>query len=380
VPPQPHASEVEDPVVEGPPPRILASPVARKMARELGVDLQSVAGSGPAGRIMTGDIERAVAAPAETPAGEAQKASRPQDIPALPLARKLAREAGVDLGRVAASGPAGRVTPDDVRRHLAQAIPARPAGMPLLPNAAAASSPADDSPGEVSIHVPLRGLRRSTARRMDAAWRVPHVSVFDHADATRLVAVREALKPLADRRNLHLTYLPLIVKLVVQALREHPRFNATLDLERDEVLQHHYYHIGIATAIPEGLMVPVIRHVEHLTILEIAAEIERLSEAARQRTLALDELRGATFTVTNFGSFGGWLATPIINPPEVAILGLGRIEKQAVVVDDRVEVRPRLPLVLSFDHRVIDGHDSGRFMTRLGELLSRPETLLLELR
>ncbi|MFQ5613676.1 MAG: dihydrolipoamide acetyltransferase family protein [Anaerolineae bacterium] len=297
-------------------------------------------------------------------------------ILAAPAVRKLALELGVDLARVPGSGPAGRVLPGDVRRFAEQA-PAPPEAAPPGPPPA---FPPPRPGQEVVEEKPLQGLRRRIAERMDIAWRVPHVTSFDEVDASHLVALRQSLKPEADRRGVQLTYLPLIIKATVRVLQEFPDFNASLDMENRKILLRRYYHIGVATAIPEGLVVPVIRHADRLTVLEIAAELARLADLARQRKLSLPELSGSTFTVTNFGSFGGGQGTPIINPPEVAILGTGRIADRPLAVGGRVEVRPVLPLVLSYDHRLIDGAAAGRFLGRLKALLADPRLLLLELR
>ena len=214
---------------------------------------------------------------------------------------------------------------------------------------------------------------------MEQAWRVPHVTSFEDADASKLVALRRTLQPEAERRGVHLTYTPFLIKITVQALREFPLFNATLDMAAGEILLRHYYHIGVATAIPDGLVVPVVRHADRLSLLDIAAELGRLAERAWGRALSVQELTGSTFTITNFGSFGGQQGTPIINPPEVAILGCGRVEDRAVVVEGRVEARPVLPLALSFDHRLIDGAAAAGFLGRVKALVAHPEWLLLDL-
>jgi len=226
---------------------------------------------------------------------------------------------------------------------------------------------------------PLQGLRRRIAERMEIAWQIPHVTSFDEVDAANLVALRKHLQPEAERRGLRLTYLPFIVKAVTQTLKESPYLNASLDMANKTIRLHRHFHIGIATAVPEGLLAPVIRHADQLNLLQIAGELTRLGDLAQQRKLELNELSGSTFTITNFGSFGGHQGTPIINPPEVAILGVGRIEDKPVVVDGQVEVRPVLPLALSYDHRLIDGAAAGQFLRRLIALLADPNLLFLEL-
>ncbi|MFQ5578352.1 MAG: dihydrolipoamide acetyltransferase family protein, partial [Anaerolineae bacterium] len=260
----------------------------------------------------------------------------------------------------------------DVRRFADQRRAAPP---PEPPAAQPAAS--EDEPVEA---LPLQGLRRRIAERMDEAWRVPHVTSFEEVDASNLAALRRSLKPEAERRGVTLSYLPLIIKAVLQTLQEFPHFNASLDMPNRKIILRRYYHIGVATATDDGLLVPVLRHADRLNVLEIAAELNRLSGLARQRKLTLPELTGSTFTVTNVGSFGGWLGTPIINPPEAAILGCGRIEDRPVAVDGRLAIRPVLPLMLSYDHRLIDGAASGRFLAHLKTLLANPGLLLVEWR
>jgi pyruvate dehydrogenase E2 component (dihydrolipoamide acetyltransferase) len=226
---------------------------------------------------------------------------------------------------------------------------------------------------------PLQGLRRRIAERMEIAWQIPHVTSFDEINASNLVALRQHLQPEAERRGLRLTYLPFIVKAVTQSLKENPYLNASLDMANKTIQLHRHFHIGIATAVPEGLLVPVIHHADQLNLLQITGELTRLGDLAQQRKLELNELSGSTFTITNFGSFGGHQGTPIINPPEVAILGVGRIEDKPMVVDGQIEVRPVLPLALSYDHRLIDGAAAGQFLRRLIALLADPNLLFLEL-
>jgi pyruvate dehydrogenase E2 component (dihydrolipoamide acetyltransferase) len=214
---------------------------------------------------------------------------------------------------------------------------------------------------------------------MALAWQIPHVTSFEEVEASQLVALRQHLQAEAERRGARLTYLPFIVKATVQALKDFPTFNASLDMENKKILFHRYYHLGIATAVPDGLLVPVIRHADRLNLLQIAAELNRLTELAQQRKLSVEALSGSTFTITNFGSFGAYQGTPIINPPEVAILGCGRIEDRPVVAQGQVEARPVLPLALSYDHRLLDGAAAGAFLKRLKTLLADPNLLLLEL-
>ncbi|GAB4458084.1 MAG: pyruvate dehydrogenase complex dihydrolipoyllysine-residue acetyltransferase [Anaerolineae bacterium] len=317
----------------------------------------------------------------------------PQRVLAAPAVRKLALELGIDLTQVAGSGPAGRVLPSDVRKAAEQPQTppqeiTQPAPSPengkgserattptTLPTAPIRPQPDQETVEEEALH----GLRRRIAERMEQAWQIPHVTTFDEVDVTNLIALRRHLQPEAERRGVRLTYLPFIIKATIQTLKEFPYFNASLDMANQKILLRRYYHIGVATAVPEGLLVPVIRHADQQNLLQLAGELSRLTEAARQRALSLAELSGSTFTITNFGSFGAQQGTPIINPPEVAILGCGRIEEKPVVREGQIVARAMLPLALSFDHRLIDGATAGSFLNRLKMLLADPNLLWLEL-
>lgn len=312
-------------------------------------------------------------------------------ILAAPAVRKLALEMKVDLSQVPGTGPAGRVLLSDLKNYIPQAAPVPqaipvPVAVPSAPPAPTAPPapilppPAHISTEEIVAEEPLRGLRRRIAERMEEAWRVPHVTTFREIDVNELVKVRKSLKSEAARRNISLTFMPFFIKAATLALRDFPYFNASLDMENQKILVRKYYHIGIAAAIDDGLVVPVIKHANQLNILEIAAELTRLRALADNRRLAADEMRGGTFSITNYGSYNGYMGTPIINPPEVAIMGVGRIQDKPVVVNGQIEIRAMLPLSLSFDHRLVDGAAGERFMERLKELLGNPNLLLLELR
>ena len=318
-----------------------------------------------------------------------------QRVLAAPAVRKMALRLGISLHRVPGSGPNGRVLPSDVRtfaeQQAAPQSPSQPTYAPpnlrppnQPPPTPALSQPKSSpepprQPPEQSEAEPLSSLRRRIAERLDEAWRIPHVTSFAEVDVARLVKLRRQLKDVAAEQNVSLTYLPFIIKAVVQTLKVYPDFNARLDTEQQQIVRHRHYHIGIATAIPEGLLVPVIRHADQASLRQLAQELTRLTELARDRKLSADELSGSTFSITNFGSAGGEQGTPIINPPEVAILGCGRIEPKPVVVKGKVKVRPVLPLSLSFDHRLLDGVAAAQFLTHLKTLLNKPKRLMLDL-
>ncbi len=347
----------------------------------------------------------AAAANGQTPAStmvavEPQTLTQPSQprprVLAAPAVRKLAFELGVELEQVTPSQPNGRVTIDDVKtfaehaqstlepapsvgaQFIAPSSPqstqlAHPTQSAVEAQFIAPSSPQDE-------RQPLTGLRKRIAEHMERSWRtIPHATAFGEADGGALIAMREALKPVAEQRGVRLTYMPLLIKLLIPVLKEFPIFNASLDEERREIIYKRSYHIGVATDLPEGLLVPVLRDADHLTILEIAAKLEKLIEGARKRTLSLPELSGSTFTLNNVGSFGGGSGTPIINHPEVAILAVGRLQEKAIVQNGTIVARPIMPLALSFDHRLIDGAMAGRFLARFQSFIENPQQLMLDM-
>ena len=326
----------------------------------------------------------APAATSSTPAASTTQATTPKPrVLAAPAVRKLAFELGVDLEQVTPSNANGRVSLDDVKTFAEKAK--------SVPETLPAESVSDVQPAALKTEQlpipqaqderqPLTGLRKRVAEHMERSWRIiPHATAFGEVDASGLVALRDALKPGAEKRGIRLTYMPLLIKLLLPVLKEFPIFNASLDEERREIIYKRSYHIGIAAATPDGLLVPVLRNADRLTLLEIAANTDRLIEGAKQRTLTLPEVSGSTFTLNNVGSFGGSTGTPIINHPEVAILAVGRIEDKAIVEHGAVLVRPMMPLALSFDHRLIDGALSGAFMSRFKELVEHPQQLMLDM-
>jgi pyruvate dehydrogenase E2 component (dihydrolipoamide acetyltransferase) len=294
---------------------------------------------------------------------------------AAPAVRKQAFELGVDLEKVTPSHPSGRVTLEDVQNYANHSKTET-----LPPEAAPLEAEQPATPTTLEDRQPLTGLRKRIAAHMEHAWRtIPHATAFDELDGSELIALRKALQPLAEQRGVHLTYMPLLVKLLLPLLKEFPVFNASLDEERREIVYKRSYHIGLATAAPEGLLVPVLRDADRLTLIAIAVELERLFEGARKRTLLPRELSGSTFTLNNVGSFGGGSGTPIINHPEVAILAVGRLQDKAVVQQGEIVARPMMPLALSFDHRLIDGAMAGAFLGRFKALVENPQQLMLDM-
>src|SRR2546429_2323283 len=329
-----------------------------------------------------------------TPNPVSQTPATKQRVLAAPAVRKLAFELGIDLEKVTPSHPNGRVSIEDVRSYVEQdrASSLLPNSSPALVEKKEAEQPVSQAPSTMIHKIeqsvtpvqderqPLRGLRKRIAEHMERSWRtIPHATAFDEVDGGVLATLREALKPAAEKRGVRLTYIPLLIKLLIPLLKEFPIFNASLDEERREIIYKHSYHIGVATASPEGLLVPVLRNADRLTLLEIASTLEQLIAGANKRTLSLPELSGSTFTLNNVGSFGGSTGTPIINYPEVAILAVGRLQDKAVVQQGTVVVRPIIPLALSFDHRLIDGAMAGAFLARFKGLVENPQQLVLDM-
>jgi len=298
---------------------------------------------------VVGELEEAAGENAG--AGEAPG----ENPPILPRDRKRAEELGLDLRRLRGSGPQGRITAEDLEKA------------------------AGDQAGPQPERIPLRGVRRSMARTMAAAaaTAVP-VTLMVQADGLALRELRDREAAVAAERGVRLTWLPFIVKALTLALEHFPLLNSSFDREREEILLHRQIHLGVAVDTPDGLLVPVLRNVRRLSILELAAALQDLAERARQRKTTPEEFRGGTFTLSNFGALGGIWGTPVINPPEAAILGVGRIGEMAVVRNSEVVVRPVIPLSLSFDHRISDGATAQRFLDDLVRHLEDPGIILLE--
>lgn len=291
-------------------------------------------------------------------------AGRGAEVLATPAVRKLAKDLGVNLEGVRGTGPQGRITEDDVRGQTSKA----PEG---------GWTPAVRTSYGPEERAPLKGIRRKTAEKMAFSKRtVAHVTHVDEADVTALAALREEMKREAESKGVKLTYLPFIVRAVVKALKEYPALNGSLDDERQEIVYKRYYNIGIATATPNGLFNPVVKNADRLDLWQLSKEIERLSGAARSGEVALPDLQGGTFTITNIGPIGGLSATPIVVHPETAILAVMKIQKRPVVREGQVVVRDMLNLCLSFDHRVLDGAEAALFTNTLVKHLENPRTLL----
>jgi pyruvate dehydrogenase E2 component (dihydrolipoamide acetyltransferase) len=315
----------------------------------------------------------------EPPQSEEPAAARPPLAHATPSVRRLARELGVDLARVPGTARKGRITREDVQKFVKASLSQGGApGVPLAGVAVAAPLDIDFSKwGETELQ-PLNRVRRISAANLHRSWvTVPHVTQFDEADITELDAFRVTQKEEAKRRNLKLTFLPFVVKAVTAALREFPHFNSSLDRTGESLIVKKYFHVGVAVDTENGLVVPVIRDADRKGLFELAAELEDLSTRARSRKLRPADLQGGSFSISSLGGIGGTFFTPIVNHPEVAILGVSRMQWKPVWRDGTFVPRLILPLSLSYDHRVIDGADAVRFTRRLTELVGDLRLLLL---
>ncbi|HEX7372272.1 MAG TPA: dihydrolipoamide acetyltransferase family protein, partial [Thermodesulfobacteriota bacterium] len=300
--------------------------------------------------------------------------AKPAQILAVPMVRKLASDLKVDLLTVKGTGPQGRITKEDVLKASKE----KKAPPKEVPAKEVKETLTSDAHGVVE-RVPLRGLRRTIAQAMvKSKSTIPHAAGIDEADITQLVALKARAKERAVQKKIRLTFLPFVMKSLVAALQEHPYLNASLDDEKGEIILKKYYNIGVAVDTKDGLMVPVVKNVKGKNIFHLATELTELSDKARARSIDLADLKGGTFTITNFGAMGGLYGFPIIHHPEVAILGMGKIFEKPVVKEGKIEIRKVLPLSLSFDHRVVDGAEAVRFMNTVIQLLEDPGLILME--
>jgi pyruvate dehydrogenase E2 component (dihydrolipoamide acetyltransferase) len=328
----------------------------------------------------------AKAAPAVTaaPSAIASEPEVPFHVLATPATRKLARDLSIKLGEVSGTGPNGRVTKSDVQLAYEGQVAATPRSSHPVPTAAIEVKASKPTPATALVvprgalqKVPLRGIRKKIAESMSLSkHKAAHFTYVEEVDMTEVVGMRKAALPEAEKRGIKLTFLPFIIKALIPALKEFPYLNSSLDEEHQEIVLKGDYNFGIATDTPNGLMVPVVKAVDAKSIWELAQEIALLSDRAKNGKSAMEDLKGGTFTLTNAGSIGGVFTTPVINYPEVAILGVNAIRKRPMVVDDEIVIRDMMFLSMSVDHRVVDGADAARFMNRLIYFLSEPSRLV----
>jgi pyruvate dehydrogenase E2 component (dihydrolipoamide acetyltransferase) len=338
--------------------------------------------AGPATAKPAAKAAGKTAAPAPEPEPEPAEADEPDSAPteesrpaaggsvaASPTIRKLATDLGIDLARVRGSARGGRIVMEDLRAYIQrlQKLSAQPKAA-AAPAAAPAAPPEsiDFSKWGAVTRRPLSSLRQVIARRMTENWNaIPHVTQFDNADLTAILALRKKHLAEYEKKGARLTVTSFVVKAVANTLKRHAIFNSSLDQAAQEIVLKNYYHIGIAVDTEAGLIVPVLRDVDKKDLAQISKDLESLAARARDRKVGADELKGGTFTISNQGGIGGAHFTPIVNKPDVAILGLGRAAAKPVVRDGKVEIRTMMPLAISYDHRVIDGGDAARFVVDL---------------
>jgi len=365
---------------EAPPPKERETSAERTEARQAPPERETAADRAAPGaqavparseREKVVDISRGarVAPEAMSPAREMPPA------PAAPSVRRMARELGVDINQVTGSDPSGRISIEDVKAHAKRLVTGAAKG-------GAAAEPLPDFArwGEIERQ-PLRAVRRKTAEHLAAAWStVPHVTQCDVADITGLEELRKKYAKQVEAAGGNLTVTAIAVKVVASALRLFPQFNASIDMAADEIVLKKYVNVGVAVDTDRGLLVPVIRHADRKNVVQLAAELSQLSEKARTRKISLEEMQGGTFSISNLGGIGGTYFTPIVNAPEVAILGISRARMEPVFQKDSGQFAPRmlLPLSLSYDHRVIDGADGIRFLRWVCEALEQPFLLSLQ--
>ena len=294
-----------------------------------------------------------------------------KDVAAAPSVRRFAREIGVDITQIPGSGPGGRISTDDVKAFAKRILTGG-----MLPAGGISQPPLPDFSKWGSIErKPMNNIRRKTAEHLTSAWAtIPHVTQFDKADITELEKLRKRLS--APERKLTIT--PFILKVIASALKTFPQFNASVDMNTSEIIYKKYFHIGVAVDTDRGLLVPVIRDVDKKSIAQLASELSEIAERARNKKTTIEEMHGGCFTITNLGSIGGTYFTPIINSPEVAILGVSRGQWEQVFVDNQFVPRLMLPLSLSYDHRVIDGADGARFIRWVVEAIQQPLMMEME--
>jgi pyruvate dehydrogenase E2 component (dihydrolipoyllysine-residue acetyltransferase) len=290
---------------------------------------------------------------------------------ATPALRKMAQDMGIDINAVNGSGPGGRITREDIVNFSSAPAPVKKEAPPKF---------AVVGGSEKVEEIPFRGLRKKVAEKMtESKTHAVHYTYVDEIDVSQLVNLRNSLKDEAAAKKVKLTYLAFIIKALVEGLKKYPLLNSSLDEQNGKILVRHYYHIGIGVATPDGLTVVVVKNADQKSLFDLANEVERLSEAARQNKVALEDLKGSTFTITSLGTMGGMFATPVINYPEVAIVGIHKIEQRPVVHEGQIVIRDRMYMSLSFDHRVVDGAVGAEFTQYVKRFLENPALLFIQL-
>lgn len=311
------------------------------------------------------------------------KVETDRKILATPVARKLAKDLGVDITMVLGSGPAKRVMKEDINEYYKNNIESKVIDKTTQSSNLQKSDKVlhdftKDLEGYDYERIPMTMLRKTVAKNMTTSkFTIPHTSAMDEFDVTELVKFRDDQKEKLKDQGIKLTYLPIIIKAIALALKKYQVINSSLDENSDEIIQKNFYNIGVAVDTKDGLMVPVIKDVDKTSIIDIANKLDLLTQSCRDKTVKLDDLLHGTFTITNYGAIGSTYGVPVIKFPEAAIIGIGKIKKSPEVIDGEIVIRDMMPVSLSFDHRIIDGADAGRFLNEIKELLSDPVVLLM---
>ena len=309
--------------------------------------------------------------PASDEGTESQRAAEggaPRKVLATPVARAMARELNIDINQVTGTGPAGRVMKSDIQNFHA----------PAAAVSGTVAHPATAAPAGLVEIKPMSQIRKSIAKNMlRSKQSTAHMTLFEEPEVSRLVEARTRYKEEYKKEDLSLTYLPFIIKAVVAALKRHPELNSEMDFEKGNIIYKNYYNIGIAVSTEDGLVVPVIRDADRLTIRELSRAVAEIAVKARERKLTLDDMKDGTFTITNYGALGGWFGVPVINYPQVGILGIGRINQQPVVAGGEIKVGNVMPLSLSVDHRMVDGAEATEFLNDVAAGVADPLSLIM---
>lgn len=328
-------------------------------------------GAGVVGTLEVAGNSAVLSASKEGVSNTSSDSNKTVKVLATPVARALAKESGIDINNVKGTGPAGRVTKDDILRFATDK--SKPA---TSISSSAVSLPASEHLVEIE---PLSQMRKTIARNMiQSKHNAAHMTVFEEVEISELDRIRKKSKEILSQNGIKLTYLAFIVKAVALSLRKFRALNAEIDMEKGNMIYKKYYNIGIAIDTPKGLVVPVIRNADKISVKEIASQIQEISDKARDGKLTLDDMKDGTFTITSYGSIGGLFAVPVINYPQAAILGIGRISKRPVVKEDAVVPGLVLPLSLSVDHRIADGGETARFVNSVMDYLAEPVSIIMD--
>lgn len=323
-------------------------------------------------------IEREIAKlPEEQPTDKYPSVSKGV-VAAAPSVRRFAREIGIDIQEVSGSGPGGRISIEDIKAYSKKLNQQKAVSTLLAPGVIAEELPDFTKWGEVERR-PMSKVREATARHLSYAWTIiPHVTQFDKANITELEKLRKEYGKNVEKQGGKLTITAIILKIIAGALKVFPQFNASIDMGKREVIYKKYYNIGIAVDTDRGLLVPVVRDVDNKNIIELSVELTQIAEKARNAKLSLEDMQGGNFTISNLGGIGGTAFTPVVNSPEVAILGISRSQFESVYISEKFETKLMLPLSLSYDHRLIDGADAARFLRWVCEVIEQPFKFILE--